>query len=189
MRPLVLTQVSAGSNVAVNAVPPGVCDAQAARARHPLAQPLAERVDQPVVGAHALLHDLRRHADHVRVADRAALDDRDDRHAGAELALLRLHAEDAGVGALERVEHRRRRGGQRPRGDLLDQHAVARRADVVERRGDARGDLAARLVGDQRDALAGLDAEADFDGVARAGRELGGRRTEHRSRIQVRAWG
>ena len=31
---------------------------------------------------------------------------------------------------------------------------------------------AAGLVGNQRDALAGLDAEADFDGVARAGFEV-----------------
>ena len=40
--------------------------------------------------------------------------------------------------------------------------------DVVERGGDAGGDFAARLVGDQRDPLARLDRQADFDGVVRA---------------------
>ena len=43
-----------------------------------------------------------------------------------------------------------------------------RRADVVKRRGEARRDLAARLVRDQRHALAGWMARQYFDGVARA---------------------
>ncbi len=147
-------------------------DSERTGARHPLAQALAQLVDQPVVGAHALPHDLRRHPDHVRVADRAPLDDRDDRHPRAQLTLLRLHAQNAGVGPLQRLEHRRRRHGHRSRDDVLDQHAGARRADLVEHRGDARRDFGARPVGNQRDLLAALDAETDLDRVVRARREF-----------------
>ena len=113
MMPLVLTQCSDGSNVARSDVPNGGLDAQRRRGPHALAQRRAQPIDEPVVGAHALHHDLRRDADHVRVADLPPLHGGDDRHARGELALLRVHAEDAGVGALERVEDRRRRLGQR----------------------------------------------------------------------------
>ena len=54
MRPLVFTHASAGSKVAVKSVPAGVFDRERARRAHPLAQLLAEAIDQPVVGAHAL---------------------------------------------------------------------------------------------------------------------------------------
>ena len=156
-------------------------DAQPLGARHPLAEALAQLIDQAVVGAHPLFHDLRRDPDHVRVADRAALDDRHDRHAGAELALLGLDAQDAGVGPLEHREHGGRRGRHRPRGHLLDQHPFVPRAHLVEHRGDARRHFRARLVGDQRDPLAALDGEADLDGVARARRQFGGWSSKHRS--------
>jgi len=57
---------------------------------------------------------------------------------------------------------------QRTRRDLLDQDVVGGCADVLERRGEAGRDLAARLVGDERDPLVRLDRQADFDGVVRA---------------------
>jgi hypothetical protein len=47
------------------------------------------------------------------------------------------------------------------------------RAHFVERGGDGRGDVAARLVGNQGDALIRPNREADLDGVARAGFEVG----------------
>ena len=52
------------------------------------------------------------------------------------------------------------------------------RADLLERRREAGRDFLARLVRDQRHALGRLDGEADFDGVARAGRELRRKRAE-----------
>ena len=39
-------------------------------------------------------------------------------------------------------------------------------------RGEARGDFVAGAIGDERDAFAGLNREAGFDGVARARDEL-----------------
>jgi len=47
-------------------------------AQHAFRELVAEAIDHAVVGAHALLHKFRRYADHVRVADLAALDDSDD---------------------------------------------------------------------------------------------------------------
>ena len=91
----------------------------------------------------------------------------------AELSLQRLDAQDAGVGALERVEHFARRRRQRTRRDLLDQHGVGGGAGIIERGRQARGDLAAGLVGDERDALARLDGEADLTALRAPGASSG----------------
>ena len=106
------------------------------------------------------------------VADPAALDRRDDRHARRQLALLRLHAQDSGIAVLESSKHFVGGGGDRPRGDALDQDLVDRRTDACKRGRDAGGNFSAGLVGDQRDLFSGLDGEADLDGVTRAGLEL-----------------
>ena len=84
-------------------VPAGVRTVSA-RGVHAIAELLAQAIDLAVIRAHALAHDPRRDADHVRVADPAPLDDRDDGHARGELAFLGLHAQDPGVGLFERIE-------------------------------------------------------------------------------------
>ena len=111
MSPLVLTHASARSKVAVKFVPPGVRTVSARACVHPLAELLAEAIDLTVIGPHALAHDPRRDANHVRVPDAAPLDDADDRHARRQLPFLRLDAQDARIRSVERVEHlgRRRR--------------------------------------------------------------------------------
>ena len=98
----------------------------------------------------------------MRVADPTPLDDRDDRHARAELTFLRLHAEDPGVGLLEHVENLRRGATRIGRArNRFDQQRTRDRAAVGERLLKRGGHVAAGFVGDQRDVLAGLDAEAD----------------------------
>src|SRR5271165_1045574 len=74
-------------------------------AEHAVAEFVAKFVNLQVIGAHALLHDFRSDADHVGVADLAALDDFDDGHAGAEFAGLRGHAQDADVGGFQGFEN------------------------------------------------------------------------------------
>ena len=83
-------------------------------------------IDQPVVGAHALPHDLRRDADHVRVADAAR------RSTTATMAMRAASSPCCGCTHRMPASARssasstsRRRRGQRTRGDLLDQHAFA----------------------------------------------------------------
>ena len=61
---------------------------------------------------------------------------------------------------------------ERPPGHLFDEHALPRGADFIERGGDARGHLSARLVRDQRDMFVGLNRQTHFDGIARARFEL-----------------
>ena len=90
------------------------------RAEHAFAEFVAEAIDHFVVGAHALLHDLRSDADHVGVANLAALDDFDDGHAGAEFAGLRGHGHDADVGFFERVENERGGGLHRARAEVFE---------------------------------------------------------------------
>ena len=148
------------------------------RLTHTLAQLCAEAVHQPVVGAHPLHHDLGRHANHVRVADPPPLDDGDNVHAGAELPFLRLHAEDAGVGVLERVDDLGWNRRQRPRRHVLDQNRTGARSDGVQREGQAGGHFRAGAIGDQRHLFARRDAETHFHGIASPGRELGGRGTK-----------
>ena len=160
--------------------PFGRFHAEAAGAAHPLAQPLAQRVDAPVVGAHPLAHDLGRHANHVRVADDATFDDGDDGHAGGELALVRLHAQDADVGAFERGDDGCGRLAHRPLGEALEDERVGASPRLVERAGEARGHFGARKIADERHALAGCDGEADLDGVSRARVKVRRRRSERR---------
>ena len=144
---------------------------QAPRGRHAVAQLLAETIDAAVVGAHALAHDARRDADHVRVADPPALDDADDRAPRVELALR----------AAGRRGCRRRRARARPAlpaarwssaaaASASIDRQVATAPALAERLLEAGGDLRARPVGDQRHALAGLDRQAGLDGIARARR-------------------
>ncbi len=125
-----------------------------------------------VVGPHPLAHDARRHADHVRVADTPALDDADDGAAGGQLAFLRLDAEDAGVGRLERGQDFRRGGDERARGQGLDRQAGGDRPALGQRAVQAGRDGATRAVGDERDALAWLNRQAGGDGVARARQQI-----------------
>ena len=47
------------------------------------------------------------------------------------------------------------------------------RAALGQRAVEAGRDLAARAIGDERDALAGLNRQAGLDGVARAGQQIG----------------
>ena len=95
-------------------------------------------IDQPVVGAHALLHDLRRHADHVRVAD--------PRGARRPTTIAMRAPSSPCCGCTHRMpasacssasSTSARRGGQRARRHLLDQHAVppARRRRRARPRG------------------------------------------------------
>ena len=65
--------------------------------------------------------------------------------------------------------------GERPIGRVFDQHTLPRRPDVIERSRNARGDFAAGLVGNERDALLGLNREADLDRISRA-------------RLEIRRW-
>ncbi len=126
-----------------------------------------------IVGPHALAHDARRHADHVGVSDPPALDDADDGAASGQLSLLGLNTEDSGIRRFERCQDFGRRGHERPRGQGLDREARRNGAALGQRAVQACRDLAARAIGNERDALAGLDRQAGLDGVARARQQIG----------------
>src|SRR5579859_3518776 len=89
-------------------------------AQHTLTKLVAEPIHETIVGAHSLLHDFRRDADHVRVANLATLDNLDDRHARAELAGLRGHAQDADIGGFQGVEYGSRRQFDWTRAEIFE---------------------------------------------------------------------
>src|SRR6267378_5090404 len=95
-------------------------------AEHAFAELVAEAIDHAVIGAHALLHDFGSYADHVGVADLAALDNFDDGHAGGEFAGLRVHAEDADVGGFESFEYGSRGGFYGARAEIFEEETGAR---------------------------------------------------------------
>jgi hypothetical protein len=68
----------------------------------------------------------------VGVTDVAALDDSNDVFACAEFAFLRLHAENAGVGASECVEDLLRSAGDWARRKILQQKAFTDSAALIE---------------------------------------------------------
>ena len=125
---------------------------------------------------------MLRDANHVRVADAPPFDGGDDGHAGGKLAFLRLHAEDPCIGTLDGVEYFRRRRQHRARGHRLDEQAVGICTPVLERLLQTRSDGAARLVCNQRHALARLNRETGIDGIVRAGHQIGRRRAVKRHR-------
>ena len=135
---------------------------------HPVEEFFAEAVYERVVRAHALLHDFGSDADHVRVANLAALDDADDVFARAQLAGHRIHAQDSGVGAFERIENRLRCARQRTRRKIFQQKFFAGRAAHFNCACQACGNFLAGAVGNEGDAFTGLDREAGFDCVSRA---------------------
>src|SRR5271156_386830 len=104
---------------------------------HALQQFFAEAINHGVIRTHSLLHDFGRDTDHVRVANVAAFDDSDDVLAGAELAGHWLHAEDAGVGAAERVENLLWSTAERTRSQVLEEKAFTDRAALFESFGEA----------------------------------------------------
>ncbi len=66
-----------------------------------------------------MLHDFRSYADHVSVANLAALDDPNDGHARGELTGQRVHAQDPDIGGFKGFENGRRRGLDRPRTEIF----------------------------------------------------------------------
>jgi len=116
-----------------------------------------------------LLHDFGSYADHVGVANLAALDDSDDGHAGGEFARLRVHAEDADVGGFQGFEHGSGGGFYGARAEIFEEETGARGVQVFDGGGETGGYGAAGFVGDEGDLFAGFDAEAGFDGVLGAG--------------------
>src|ERR1700719_2757152 len=78
------------------------------RSQHAFAEFVAESINETVVGAHALLHNFGRNANHVRVANLAALNDFDYSHARAKFTGLWGHTQDADVGGFESVQYGRR---------------------------------------------------------------------------------
>ena len=105
-------------------------DGQRPRMVHPVAQLRAQSIDKPVIRAHALTHDLRRDANHVRVPDAPPFDDADNGHAGRQLAFLRLDAQDAGVRELERAQNFGWRRDDRTWGNRLNQEATGVRTGI-----------------------------------------------------------
>jgi hypothetical protein len=66
----------------------------------------------------------------VRVTDAPPLDDADDGHAGRQLAFLRLDAQNAGVGTLERAQDLGWRRGDRTWRNRLNQKTTRVRTGI-----------------------------------------------------------
>jgi hypothetical protein len=106
------------------------------------------------------------------VANLAAFDNADDIFAGAQLAGHRIHAQDSGIGAFERIENGFRRSHERAWRKILQQEFFAGSAAHFDRAGEACCDFFAATIGDEGDAFTGLNREAGFDCVSRARDEL-----------------
>jgi len=105
----------------------------------------------------------------MSVTDLAALDDANNGHASAEFAGLWRHAHGAYVGGFEGLQDVGWRSGHGATTKIFQEQAGVSRVAVVNGGGNAGGDGAAGFVGDQRDVLAGADAEASFHSVFCAG--------------------
>ena len=145
---------------------------QASRPGHPIAQLLTEAIDAVIVGAHALAHDPRRHPNHVRVANPPSFDDTNDRPPRCQFSFLRLYTEDARVGLLQGRQDLTRCFHERSGGQRLNREARRHGAALAERPRQARRDLTARPVGDERHPLTRLDRKTRVDGITRARQQI-----------------
>ncbi len=141
-------------------------------AQHPFTQAVAQPVHQLVIRAHALLHDLRRDADHVRVANLAALHHFNDGHARAQFAGLRRHAHHTDIRGFQSIQHGRGCDAHGPWTKIFQQQSGVKRAPVVQRGGDTGSNGAAGFIGNQRHVLARTHSETRFHGVSRAGHQV-----------------
>ena len=129
---------------------------------------LPEAVDQVEVGAHALAHDLRRDVDHVGVAHVAAVDDVGHLHARVEFVGLDLDGEDRDLRGLHVGEDGGGHVDERARGQVFEDEGIPRAAALGQLRGQGSGNRLRGTVGDQRDLLRRLDAQAGGNGGERS---------------------
>ena len=135
---------------------------------------MGEAVDGVVVGAHAITHDFRRDVDHVGVAHAAAIDDVGHLHARVQFVGLDLDGEDGDGGGFHVFEDCGGHVSKRARREVFEDEGVEGAAALFQLRSDGGGDGLGDAVGDERDLLVGLDAEAGEDGGAGAGDEFSG---------------
>ncbi len=135
---------------------------------------MAQAIDEVEVGAHALAHDFGSDVDHVGVAHVAAVDDVGHLHARVELVGLDLDGEDGDLRGFHVGEHGRGHVDEGARGEVFEDKGVPGAAALGKLRGKGGGDGLGGVVGDERDLLRGVDAEAGGDGGARAGTNSAG---------------
>jgi hypothetical protein len=99
----------------------------------------------------------------------AAFNDAHDGHASTKFAGLRRHAHRANVGSLESLQNFRRGNSHGARAKIFEEQTGVLRVALFDGGGYAGGDRAASFVGDERDMLAGTDAEASLHGILGAG--------------------
>ncbi len=173
MMPLVLIQWIVGIELGGEVAARGIGAANFLSVGDDLHRLAADGVDLVVVGAHAFQHDLLVDVHHVRMAHLAAIDDVGHLHARLQLVALHLDGEDGDVAGLHVLGDLTRQVGQRARRQVFQHERLEGRAQLLQLGGDAGGDLATFVVGDDRDLLRRLDAEAGIDRVVGARRELG----------------
>jgi len=110
----------------------------------------------------------------VGVAHAAAVDDVGHLHAGTQLIGLDLDGEDGDGGGLHVVEDGGGHVNERARREVFENEGVEGAATLVELHSDGSGYWFGDAIGDDRDFLIGLNAQAGEDGGARTGREFCG---------------
>ncbi len=129
----------------------------------------ADAIDFFEIGAHAFEHDAPVDIDHMGMAHLAAVHHIGHLHARAQFVGLRLHREDAHIaGFHDRPSTSSRHVFQRPRRQVFQNPGVIAQLARLEFARQRRADLRARAIGDQRDLLFRLNAQAVLHCVARA---------------------
>ena len=183
--PLVLIQLIVGIELGGEVAACGIGRPDFFGARHDVDDFAAERVNLVVVRAHAFQHDLPVDVDHVGVAHPAAVHDVGHLHARLQFVALHIHGKDADVAGLHVLGDLGWKVGQRTRRKIFQHEGLEGRAQLRQLLRNAGGDVAAGIVGDERDLLVRLDAQAGVDRVAGAGRESGSNDVWVRSVRQV----
>ena len=93
-------------------------------------------------------------------------------HARTELAALRLRGKNADLRLRQIFQDDLRHVGQGTLGIFFENEDSVFRAHFFHFLLKRSGDVACRLVGDNRDAFFGFETQANADGVARAGLEF-----------------
>ncbi len=108
------------------------------------------------------------------VTHAAAVDDVGHLHARAKFVGLHLHGENGNLRGFHVFEDGGGHVGERARREIFEDEGIEGASALGELGGDGGSDRLGDAVGDERDLLVGLNAQAGEDGGTSAGDEVGG---------------
>ena len=134
---------------------------------------VADAIHLGEIRPHPFQHDPPVDVHHVRMPDLPPVHDIRHLHARLQFVALHLHREDADLACLQIVQNLLRQIASAAAPPILQHERLVRRAHLLQFVHEAAAISLRRLIGDDRDFLRGLHAQAHVHRIARARSQFG----------------